>query len=117
MAARTLRDVLVLSALGYLLFGAVALGVYGLLCLLRVIPTDNLATWWGLIALVGSISMGVGVLKYLAILQDKDFDGSQWKTFECPHCNCQLPLSSIPADPTESYTCAICSKTIGAPTA
>jgi hypothetical protein len=112
MAAKTLRDVLVRRSLGYLAFGALALGSYGLLYLARVMPTDNLATWWGLIPLLWFVSVAGGVLKYLAVLGDRDFDGSQWTTFVCPHCNCELPLSKVPADPKEAYPCPLCSKTI-----
>jgi len=117
MATKTMREVLVRSSFGCLAFGAAALNSYGLLCLAQVIPTHNPATGWALFALLGFVSVVVGVVKYRAVLQDRDFDGSQWKTFVCPYCNGELALSRIPAAPKQSYPCPLCKETINGHTA
>ncbi len=112
MQQRTVRDDLVRASAMFIVIGAVALGVYGVLFALKIIPNDNLATVWSLLALFGIFGVGCGVYMYFGVLQDQYYDGNQMKSYLCPHCNSNLPLSMIPSDQQESYTCPKCEQTI-----
>lgn len=112
MPAKSLRDVLMLHALGYLALGGVASGVYGILYWLQIVHPGQGTTWWDVIAILAFGGIAVGVLKFLAILQNREFDGSVWKTFVCPHCSKELELAAVPADPKASYPCPYCSQTV-----
>ena len=112
MSQRTLRDDLVRASMTLAVIGLVALIGYGALFALRIIPRDNLATWWSLLALFGIFGVGLGGFMYVGVLGNQYYDGTQMRTYHCPHCKGTLPLTAIPSDQQQSYQCPGCGQTL-----